>query len=94
MLLGKQLNYYTIIIKVLLLGLLSTIAALFFFQVPLSASDSAVSRQTNNPIVIENIKPGTTDWQLINPAKNREIEAQAITRNVLAKMLSPISPNF
>ncbi|WP_276750282.1 N,N-dimethylformamidase beta subunit family domain-containing protein [Chlorogloeopsis fritschii] len=31
----------------------------------------------SNPIVVENIKPGTTNWQLTNPATRREIEGYA-----------------
>ncbi|PAX60107.1 N,N-dimethylformamidase beta subunit family domain-containing protein [Brunnivagina elsteri] len=82
MLLGKQLNCYTIVCKVLLSVFLSTITALFFFQIPVYAIDPVISQQQSNSIVLENNKLGTTDWQLRNPAKNREIEGYASLTSV------------
>lgn len=38
--------------------------------------------QTSNPIVEENNRTGTTDWQLNNPATNREIEGYASATSV------------
>ncbi|WP_231510383.1 N,N-dimethylformamidase beta subunit family domain-containing protein [Fischerella sp. PCC 9605] len=38
--------------------------------------------QRNNPIIVENIKPGTTNWQLTNPASRREIEGYASLTSV------------
>ncbi len=35
-----------------------------------------------NPIQLENAKPGTTDWQLTNPATNHEIEGYASSTSV------------
>src|ERR1700682_2064178 len=35
------------------------------------------SLANTNPIKKENLKPGTTDWQLTNPADNRQIEGYA-----------------
>ncbi|AFZ14245.1 hypothetical protein Cri9333_3417 [Crinalium epipsammum PCC 9333] len=40
-------------------------------------SDTVKSVRTSNPIVIENQKQGTTDWQLTNPATKQEIEGYA-----------------
>lgn len=37
----------------------------------------SLSHPLKNPTVLENQKPGTTDWQLTNPATNREIEGYA-----------------
>src|SRR5215467_14295691 len=36
----------------------------------------------SNPIQIENAKPGTSDWQLTNPATSREIEGYASPTSV------------
>ncbi|BAZ42139.1 Ig domain protein group 1 domain protein [Calothrix sp. NIES-4101] len=82
MLSGKQLNCYIRLLKVLLSGFLSTITVLFFWQIPAYGSDLPLSQQKNNPIIIENIKPGTKDWQLTNPARNREIEGYASLTSV------------
>ena len=38
---------------------------------------AADSSQAANPIQIENANPGTSGWQLSNPAVNREIEGYA-----------------
>src|SRR4051794_6252052 len=35
-----------------------------------------------NPVQIENAKPGTTAWQLSNPAINREVEGYASLTSV------------
>jgi hypothetical protein len=35
------------------------------------------AQQASNPIQVENVRRGTTDWQLSNPAANREIEGYA-----------------
>ncbi|HLO46885.1 MAG TPA: N,N-dimethylformamidase beta subunit family domain-containing protein [Kamptonema sp.] len=37
---------------------------------------------SQNPTIIENQKPGTTDWQLTNPATKREIEGYASLTSV------------
>lgn len=81
MLFKKQIYFYKSVVKVLLAGLLSTIASLLFLQAPAYSLDVLVSEK-NNPIVIENIKPGTTDWQLRNPARNQEIEGYASLTSV------------
>ncbi|HLJ17662.1 MAG TPA: Ig domain-containing protein, partial [Bryobacteraceae bacterium] len=43
---------------------------------------AAQSSQAQNPIQIENANPGTTGWQLSNPAVNREIEGYASLTSV------------
>ncbi len=45
--------------------------------VTLSPLTSFANHLFGNPIVDENRKPGTTDWQISNPATNREIEGFA-----------------
>lgn len=53
--------------------------------IPFSKANQAVlpkPRQTSNPITIENTKPGTTDWQLTNPATRGEIEGYASLTSV------------
>src|SRR5258706_11880073 len=40
------------------------------------------SLQNTNRIKKENLKPGTTDWQLTNPADNRQIEGYASLTSV------------
>jgi hypothetical protein len=42
-----------------------------------------ISRANTNKIIKENLKPGTTDWQLTNPADNRQIEGYASLTSVL-----------
>ncbi|MEA5569665.1 N,N-dimethylformamidase beta subunit family domain-containing protein [Calothrix sp. UHCC 0171] len=82
MLSGKQLNCYIRLLKVLLSGFLSTITVLLFLQIPVYGGDLSISKPENNPIIIENLKPGTKDWQLIHPARNREIEGYASLTSV------------
>lgn len=43
----------------------------------LSLASESANAQSSNPIVTENAKPGTTDWELADPAFNREIEGYA-----------------
>jgi len=40
------------------------------------------SLANTNHIIKENLKPGTTDWQLTNPADNRQIEGYASLTSV------------
>src|SRR5918912_3318205 len=50
---------------------------------PASASGSpAVAAGASNPIQLENLKAGTTEWQLTNPAQAREIEGYASLTSV------------
>ncbi|BAY43429.1 Ig domain protein group 1 domain protein [Scytonema sp. HK-05] len=78
MFLRKQLNS---VIRLLLLALFILTLAI----IPFSKVNQAVlpkPSQTSNPITIENMKPGTTDWQLTNPATRREIEGYASLTSV------------
>jgi hypothetical protein len=43
----------------------------------LANTTGAAQTQPDNPILRENAKPGATDWELSNPAYNREIEGYA-----------------
>jgi hypothetical protein len=70
------------VLRILLTALLPTITALFYLQLPAYAIDLPTSNQQNNPVIIENIKPGTTDWQLTRPAINHEIEGYASLTSV------------
>jgi hypothetical protein len=50
---------------------------------PASASGSpAIAASASNPIQLENLKAGTTEWQLTNPAQAREIEGYASLTSV------------
>ena len=49
----------------------------------LAAGAAQISRANTNKIIKENLKPGTTDWQLSNPADNRQIEGYASLTSVL-----------
>ncbi|MBH8566529.1 hypothetical protein I8748_30990 [Nostoc sp. CENA67] len=62
--------------------LLSVSFSLFFLQPYALAVELAMSQNKNNPIIIENRKIGTTDWQLTNPATKREIEGYASLTSV------------
>ncbi|BAZ53359.1 Ig domain protein group 1 domain protein [Nostoc sp. NIES-4103] len=62
--------------------LLSVSFSLFFLQPYALAVELAMSHNKNNPIIIENRKIGTTDWQLTNPATQREIEGYASLTSV------------
>ena len=44
--------------------------------------DISKPQQKNNPTIIENKKIGTTEWQLTNPAIQREIEGYASLTSV------------
>ncbi|RUR73066.1 N,N-dimethylformamidase beta subunit family domain-containing protein [Chlorogloeopsis fritschii PCC 9212] len=71
-------NLISIIIKVLLPALLILILTLVNFANINQAVDIKIPKiNQSNPIVVENIKPGTTNWQLTNPATRREIEGYA-----------------
>ncbi|MBF2066991.1 MAG: hypothetical protein IGS39_21630 [Calothrix sp. C42_A2020_038] len=74
--------YYRRLQAVLAIGLLSIIAVLFLLQTPAIAVELPTSNQKNNPIQIENLKPGTSDWQLSKPARNHEIEGYASLTSV------------
>lgn len=45
-------------------------------------SVSGMPADVSNPTQLENLKAGTTDWQLTNPATNREIEGYASLTSV------------
>jgi len=68
--------------KMLLPVLLVCIVILYF--VPKSASSQKPTQfiQKNNPILVENLKQGTKDWKLTNPATNQEIEGYASLTSV------------
>jgi hypothetical protein len=70
------------LIRLLVAGLLAIITVLFLIQPPVFAIDLPPTNQKNNPIQIENIKPGTSDWQLKKPARNHEIEGYASLTSV------------
>ncbi|BAY13120.1 N,N-dimethylformamidase beta subunit family domain-containing protein [Calothrix sp. NIES-2098] len=57
-------------------------AFLITLQPSAQAQDLLAANQLNNPIVIENQKAGTTDWELSNPATKREIEGYASLTSV------------
>ncbi|MBD2440678.1 N,N-dimethylformamidase beta subunit family domain-containing protein [Nostoc sp. FACHB-110] len=69
------------VVQSLLTLLLFTIT-LFFFTPYNSATNIYPIQQDNNPIIIENRKRGTTDWQLTHPATKREIEGYASLTSV------------
>ncbi|HIK28455.1 MAG TPA: hypothetical protein IGR89_10350 [Oscillatoriaceae cyanobacterium M7585_C2015_266] len=62
-----------VFLKAFLLGLASP----FLSRVPTLSQPSPV-----NPTILENQKPGSTDWQLTNPATKREIEGYASLTSV------------
>ena len=57
-----------------------TIRATLFFVLVSAGVQTSVAN--TNPIKKENLKPGTTDWQLTNPADNRQIEGYASLTSV------------
>ncbi|MGE5657410.1 MAG: N,N-dimethylformamidase beta subunit family domain-containing protein [Actinomycetota bacterium] len=69
-------------LKAFLIGL----AAPFATRIPAAysqlPSSPPITPTANNPTALENQKPGTTDWQLSNPATNREIEGYASLTSV------------
>ncbi|WP_225896597.1 N,N-dimethylformamidase beta subunit family domain-containing protein [Amazonocrinis nigriterrae] len=69
-------------IRAMMAILLSVSFSLFFLQPYALAVELAMSQNKNNPIIIENRKIGTTDWQLTNPATKREIEGYASLTSV------------
>ncbi|KAB8334749.1 hypothetical protein SD80_007205 [Scytonema tolypothrichoides VB-61278] len=79
MFLKKQFNS---VIRILLPTLLILIIAIVPFQRVNQAVDVPKPSHKSNPITIENIKPGTSDWQLTNPATKREIEGYASLTSV------------
>lgn len=86
MLAGLKLH---LVVRAILPVLLSIITILFFLQPdamatpnPGIATQLSTPTQKNNPIVVENQKIGTTDWQLTNPATRREIEGYASLTSV------------
>jgi hypothetical protein len=48
----------------------------------IGAGIGQISFANTNPVKKENLKPGTTDWQLTNPADNRQIEGFASLTSV------------
>ncbi len=70
--------------KALLLAILIAILTLIGFSGSNQAADVAppITVKKNNPIIVENIKPGTNNWQLTNPATRREIEGYASLTSV------------
>jgi hypothetical protein len=79
MLFRKQLNS---LIKVILRVLLIISTILILLQPSAQTADLPPVSQKNNPIIIENKKIGSTDWQLTNPATKREIEGYASLTSV------------
>ncbi len=81
MLLRKR---FTSVMKVLLPALLIFIAILLISQSTNNAANvpTVAVRQKNNPTIVENIKKGTTNWQLTNPASKKEIEGYASSTSV------------
>ncbi|MFQ4143010.1 N,N-dimethylformamidase beta subunit family domain-containing protein [Chlorogloeopsis sp. ULAP02] len=76
-------NLVSIAIKVLLPALLILVLTLINFSSSNQAIDIKIPKiQQSNPIIVENIKPGTTNWQLTNPATRREIEGYASLTSV------------
>lgn len=76
-------NQLNLIIKAFLSALLIfIIITLIIVQTTVPAIESPIPTGRNNPTIIENIKPGTTDWQLTNPATKREIEGYASLTSV------------
>ncbi|BAZ13038.1 Ig domain protein group 1 domain protein [Calothrix sp. NIES-4071] len=69
-------------VRLLIAGLLPIITVLFLIKSPGNAVELPLPTQKNNPIQIENIKPGTSDWQLTKPAINHEIEGYASLTSV------------
>jgi hypothetical protein len=54
----------------------------YFFCVLLIGLLAPASSRAQNPIQVENSNPGTSGWQLSNPATNREIEGYASLTSV------------
>lgn len=69
------------VLRILFTGLLLTLIVLFFLH-PANAINLPLPNQQNNPVIIENLKPGTTDWQLTKPSINHEIEGYASLTSV------------
>ncbi|KOP27515.1 hypothetical protein AMR41_04655 [Hapalosiphon sp. MRB220] len=70
-------------IKVLAVALLILIFTLLLFPDTNQAVDINIPKHyRKNPIVVENLKTGTTHWQLTNPATKREIEGYASLTSV------------
>src|SRR4029077_4490242 len=55
----------------------STTVRIALLLILLSAGAVQTPLANTNQIKKENLKPGTTDWQLTNPADNRQIEGDA-----------------
>ncbi|GAX41613.1 Ig domain protein group 1 domain protein [Tolypothrix sp. NIES-4075] len=76
-------NQLNSLIKAFLSALLIfLITTLIIVQTTVPAIESPLPTGRNNPTIIENLKPGTTDWQLTNPATKREIEGYASLTSV------------
>ncbi|BAZ69640.1 Ig domain protein group 1 domain protein [Fischerella sp. NIES-4106] len=70
-------------IKVLAVALLILILTLLIFLDPNQAIDINIPKHhRKNPTIVENLKTGTTHWQLTNPATKREIEGYASLTSV------------
>lgn len=75
----KQFNS---VLRVLLPALFILIIAIVPFSGVNQAVDVPKLSHKSNSITIENTKPGTTNWQLRNPATKREIEGYASLTSV------------
>ncbi|MBP5976437.1 hypothetical protein HW132_27850 [Brasilonema sp. CT11] len=75
----KQFNS---VLRVLLPALFILIIAIVPFSGVNQAVDLPKLSHKSNSITIENTKPGTTNWQLTNPATKREIEGYASLTSV------------
>lgn len=61
---------------------LFVLLTLILLQPSAQTVDLPTLKQRSNPITFENQKTGTTDWQLTNPARSREIEGYASLTSV------------
>jgi hypothetical protein len=68
--------------KALLPVLLVSITILYILPASVHTQEPTPSSHKNNPTVIENLKQGTTNWQLTNSATDREIEGYASLTSV------------
>jgi hypothetical protein len=75
-------NLHSSTTRIIIAGLISTIFALFVFPNPVKATALPQSTSLNNAITTENIKPGSSDWELSKPATNHEIEGYASLTSV------------
>jgi hypothetical protein len=78
----KHLEPHSLVCKLIITGLISTILVLFLVQAPVEAARLPNSNQQNSFITAENLKPGSEDWELTKPAINHEIEGYASLTSV------------